>query len=295
MTEQGDNPFLDVPALLERSVPRAQTRWVLYAGGGFVLMLALSAYTGAQAAGGSGAAEAVSAIGMIGLVVAMGVMIWRTARAVQREQQEMQAAEELIQLRRWDQAAMMLQSMLSRPARSLQARVQSLIYLAAVLARYHRHSDVVAVYDHLLGMEIQNEPAVRALRLGRAMSLLQEERLFDVDRAISDLRRGGGAAESGGLALVEIYRDVKTGHPQEAIDLFQEKLPILRRQLGCRVGDAYALAARAYDLMGREQEAASAYETATVLSEEAELHRRYPEVAALAGKYAPVVRPTEAP
>ena len=30
----------------------------------------------------------------------------------------------------------------------------------------------------------------------------------------------------------EIYRDVKTGHPQEAVEMFEKSLPILRSHLG---------------------------------------------------------------
>src|SRR6476469_6385661 len=127
------------------------------------------------------------------------------------------------------------------------------------------------------------------------MGMLREDHLFDADRAIADLRRStrrseeseqsdassGPGLEYAGLALIEIYRDVKTGHPDEAIELFNAKLPILRQQLGHRVGDAYALAARAYDLLGRRDEAQDAYEKATSLSAGSELLRRYPEVAAL--------------
>jgi hypothetical protein len=136
------------------------------------------------------------------------------------------------------------------------------------------------------------------------MAMLRDDHLFDADRAISDLRRStrraeesdtngnaGPGFESAGLALIEIYRDVKTGHPAEAIELFNAKLPILRQQLGHRVGDSYALAARAYDLLDRQSDAQDAYEKATLLSPVEELNRRYPEVQNLAGKYRPATAP----
>jgi tetratricopeptide (TPR) repeat protein len=104
----------------------------------------------------------------------------------------------------------------------------------------------------------------------------------------------GAGVESAGLALVEIYRDVITGHPNEAIAIFEERLPVLRDQLGHRVADAYALAARAYDLLGRTVEAQAAYAKATVLSPLTELHRRYPELEKLAGRYQPSPAPPEA-
>lgn len=125
------------------------------------------------------------------------------------------------------------------------------------------------------------------------MSMLHEDRLFDVNKAIGDLRRSRDGQESAGLALVEIYRDVKTGHPEEAIEIFERKLPVMREQLGQRVADAHALAARAYDLLGREAEARAAYENATLLSPEVELQRRYAEVRPLGEKYPAAVAPAE--
>ena len=80
---------------------------------------------------------------------------------------------------------------------------------------------------------VQLDPnTAHALRLGRAMATVREEHLFDADRAISELRREVGDRDSAGLALIEIYRDVKTGHPAEAIDVFNSRLPALREQLG---------------------------------------------------------------
>jgi tetratricopeptide (TPR) repeat protein len=132
-----------------------------------------------------------------------------------------------------------------------------------------------------------------ALRLGRTMAMLQEDHLFDADRAISELRRGP-AAGSAALALVEIYRDVKTGHPNEALDLFQEKQLLLRDQLGHRMADAYALVARACDLLGNASEAADYFRKATLLAPAGELYRRYPEVQKLEGRYSPAPAPPEA-
>jgi tetratricopeptide (TPR) repeat protein len=230
---------------------------------------------------------------MIGLIASMGISAWVAARGVQREQQQMEAITELVQLRRWGEAGMMLQDLLSSPTRTPQARIQALVYLAAVLVRFHRFGDAIAVYDHLIDMDFEDDETMHALRLGRTMAILHEDRLFDADRAISELRRDRLDRESAGLYLVEIYRDVKTGHPQEAIDLFKEKLPVLRQQLGHRVADAYALITRAYDILGQAEAAQSAYEAATCLMPEAELQRRYAEVAALAGKYPPALRPME--
>jgi hypothetical protein len=68
----------------------------------------------------------------------------------------------------------------------------------------------------------------------------------------------------------------------------------MRGQLGHRVGDAYALIARAHDLQGQEREAAVAWEKATLLASPDELYRRYPEVAAIRDKYPAAPAPKEA-
>jgi tetratricopeptide (TPR) repeat protein len=227
----------------------------------------------------------------------MGAMALATMFTVKQhrlQQQTVEAIEELVQLRRWDQAGMALQLFLSTPARSARARAQALIYLASVLARHSRFEDALAVQNYLLEHDLVDDGTGYGLRLGRAMAMLHEDHLVDAHQAISDLRRGGASDHSGGLALVEIYRDVKTGHPNEAIELFSAKLPLMQQQLGHRVADAHALVARAYDQLGREAEARAAYERATLLSPVSELARRYPEVAKLADKYQPATAPPEA-
>jgi hypothetical protein len=131
------------------------------------------------------------------------------------------------------------------------------------------------------------------VKLARAMALLREDRLFDADRAISDLRRSGAAGKSGGLALLEMYRDVKTGHPTEALVGFAKTGEVIRQQLGHRMGDAYVLAAKAHDLLNQSDQAKSAYQTATLLAPAVELHRRYPETTDLARKYPAHPAPAE--
>src|SRR5690606_7370874 len=131
--------------------------------------------------------------------------------------------------------------LLSRPMRTQPARIRALILLGTILGRYHRFADAIMVYDYLLA-NVQMDPvSEHGLRLGRAMAILREDHLFDADRAISDLRRSD--RESGGLALIEMYRDVKAGHPEEAIAVFNERHHAMRRQLGHRLGDAYVLLA----------------------------------------------------
>ena len=278
-------PFLDVPVLLHGSAPRVRSGWFVYAAAGFLLVVLLATVAGRQGEPMRQAVEVLSAAAMIALMAVLSVLTVRTVRKHRADQQEIEGAGELVQLRRWPEAAALLQRVLSRPARSLRLRSQALIYLSAVLARYHRFDDAIAVQNHLLDNDLVDPQTAYGLRLGRAMALLHEDRLVDADRAMGELRRLAGKNDSAGLALVEIYRDVKTGHPEEAVALFEEKLPALRQQLGHRLGDAYALVARAHDLLGRSTEAADAFQRATLLSPAVELQRRYPEVSELLKKY----------
>jgi tetratricopeptide (TPR) repeat protein len=286
--------FLDVQSLIERSQARPRAGWFRYALGIFLLIVLGSAYLERESPALQQWINTFSAMLMLGLMITMAFLTWLSVQNFRLEQQHVQAAEELVQLRRWEEAAARLQSVLSRPMRSPQLRAQSLIYLSAVLARYHRYDDAINVQNYLLNNIPMDPRTTHSLRLGRAMAMLQEDHLVDADRAMSELRRGPEGADSGGLALLEIYRDVKTGHPDEAVKVFEEKLSALRQQLGHRLGDAYALVAKAYDVLGRNLEAQAAYENATLLMPRAELARRYAEVASLQDKYALAVQPAEA-
>ena len=294
MAEPVPYTFLDVPALLERSQPRPRAGWLGYAAGAVVLVLLMGAVQVAGTEAGRNAVRLVSAVTLMALVAALAVYVVGTVKRHKAEQAMVDAAAELVQLRRWPQAGLVLEQVLSRPARTHAARAQALVYLAAVLARYHRFDDAIAVQDHLLASDRVDPGTAFGLRIGRAMAMLRQDHLVDADRAMSELRRLEGPRESGGLALVEVYRDVKTGHPAEAIDVFQTKLPSLRDQLGHRTADAYALAARAYQLLARDAEAADAWAKATLLAPPVELVRRYPELEPVASRYPGIPAPAEA-
>ena len=278
--------FLDVPTLLERSVPRPRPTWAGYGVVALLIVMLMSWLVVSGATGnGRDIARLAAAGAMIGVVAGAAVMVVNAAKRLRAERAMIEAAGELVQLRRWPQAALVLEQILSHPAPSHGLRGQALIYLATVLARYHRFDDAIAVQNHLLEHELVDPATAFGVRVGRAMAMLREDHLWDADRAINELRRLQGTGESAALALVEIYRDVKTGHPDEAIDVFQTRLPSLRDQLGHRVADAYALVARAFDLRNRDAEAADAWAKATLLAPPAELLRRYPEVTAVADKH----------
>lgn len=288
--------FLEPDALIELSKPRARIPRVWLLLGGFLMVVVLSTLFGSGSPEARQMLEVVSAATMVGLMTALMVMTLVTVRRYRAEQQTVEAIGEMVQLRRWSEAAVALQVYLTRPARSLQLRTQALIFLGSILARYHRFEDAIRLYDHLLREELVDGATAYGLRLGRAMAMLREDHLVDADRAMSELRRmtAGSEVESGGLALLEIYRDVKTGHPAEAIEVFERKRDAIRDQLGHRSSDAWALVARAHDLLGQEAAAQEAFEKATLLAPPPELFRRYPEVQKMQDRYKPAYAPPEA-
>lgn len=295
-------PFLDVPYLLEASQPRQRGSWFVP---GISVLLVLtfgSAYLSRKSAQWKSAIDVISGLLMIGIIIAMGLIMWATVRRQRDERARIEAIEELVQLRRWQQAAAMLGDALSRPTVSPSGRVQYLLFLSSVLARYNRFDDAIAVQNHLMENVDLDPSTLHALRLGRAMAMLRQDHLVDADRAINELRRDVSRATdpsqpeaeapvSGGLSLIEMYRDVKTGHAAEAIEMFGRTLPAMRAQLGHRVADAHALAAKAYDLLGDSLNGQANWERATLLSPEIELQRRYPELSSLASKYRAITSP----
>jgi tetratricopeptide (TPR) repeat protein len=285
--------FLDVHELIEQSQPRPRVGWFGYAAGIFLLVVVASALINSRVPGAKVVVDLFAKLAMVGIIIGMSLLMHFTVRRQREEMKQVEALEELVQLRRWPEAAMLARAMLSTPTRTPQARAQALIFLSSILARYHRFEDAIAVHNHLLDSINFDDSTAHGIRLGRAMAMLREDHLVDADRAISDLRRTAQGRESAGLALVELYRDVKTGHPTEAIERFNSALPLFQKQLGHRTGDAYALLARAYDMRGKETHAAAAYEKATHLTAVSELNRRYPEVASLATKYAAAEVPAE--
>ena len=285
---------LDVHELIERSQPEPRVGWLWYAVGVFLLVVLTSAYITTRWTNLRAVVDVASRIVMVGVIIAMALITSLTVRRQRDEMKRIEALEEMVQLRRWPEAMETARQVLSQPTRTPAARIQALIFLSSVLSRYHRFEDAITVHNHLLDNVQFDDATAHGIRLGRAMAMLREDHLVDADRAISELRRSPNARESAGLALVELYRDVKTGHPDEAIEHFDRALPLFRQQLGHRTGDAYALLAKAYDLLGRRDDARQAYEKATLLAAVSELHRRYPEVATLADKFSPAPSPMEA-
>lgn len=303
MTRLDDQPqppqSLDVPYLLSASVPRGERPL------GRFLLIGIALAVVAWMLGRAGGAAA-PLIGLLALIAGFAGVLWLSARSLAEhrgEQQAVRTVETLMQLRRWQEAAGLLQSILARPMRLETMRAKALVYLSGVLSRYHRFDDAIAVQNHLLEGPMLDGEGIYAVRLGRAMAMLRADHLFDADRAINELRkmvsraveagqesttgehrtdvaaRVAPSRESAALALVEMYRDVKTGHPDEALQTFDLAREAMRRQLGHRLADGYALGARAAQMIGDAERARRLWADATLLAPAPELLRRYPEIA----------------
>lgn len=281
--------FLDLPLLLSGSEPQPRLPWFGIALAGSVILLVGGLVAG-NAAGTS--LQLIASLALAAIFLTLPFVLRFRAKAIREEQSAVQTVMECVQLRRWPEAAAAVRAALGKPARSFALRNEALVYLSAILSRYHRFEDAIAVQNYLIDGERVPPIMAYGLKLGRAMAMLREDHLVDADQAISALRRNG-PENSAGLALVEMYRHVKTGHPEDALAVFQNKIQIFRDQLGHRAADAYALAARAFDLLNRNAEAADAFTRATLLAPAIELYRRYPEVERMAGRYQPASAPPE--
>src|SRR5947207_4257647 len=136
--DEAQPTFLNVPELLERSQPSAHRGWFWYAVGVFLLIVMISAYVGVEHPAAENAIHVLSLLAMFALATAMVAITFLTVRNQRLQQEQLDAVSELIQLRRWPEAATIAQNLLSRPTRSPALRAQALIYLTSVLARYHR-------------------------------------------------------------------------------------------------------------------------------------------------------------
>ena len=280
--------FLDVPVLLEASQPRPRVPW-FWLTAGALGVLVFAAMAGSTQAG---VMRGVVLVLVFLLFFVFPVMARWALRQLQVDQRAVAGVGESVRLRKWPEAAMGVEQILSRPARSLKLRGEALVYLATILARYHRFEDALSVYEHVLSNDLADPPTAYGIKIARVVAMLREDNLLDADRALTDLKRSG-PADSAGYVLASMFRDVKTGHPADAIALFEARRDSLRNQLGHRLGDVWALAAAGYDLLGQSAQAGDAFARATALSPLTELCRRYPEVEKLVGRYAPTPAPPE--
>ena len=118
--------------------------------GGMIVVILFSGVLSAAAGSAGLLVEVASALMIVSLMVGLMMFSATVVRRVRAEQQAVESIGEVVQLRRWNEAAGQLDQTLGRPMRTHAARAQALVYLGAVLARYQRFDDAIAIYDYLL-------------------------------------------------------------------------------------------------------------------------------------------------
>lgn len=320
LTQSSQWPPIDVPALIALSRPTGSGQRL-----GLVVPAAWALVLATAIAGKSSGVSTAVAFVAIAATASVSMILRSSNRGVERERQVVGRIEDQLALKNVGQVLPELSALLSRPMRRVDHRLRALVLLATALARIDRQDDALLLYEELLDREQIIGPGAAAVRLARAVALLKADRLYDADRAISDLRRdlsrrpqpdrretgpaatpeaaaiagptdfstlpaAGDAMTYAATRLVELYRDVKTGHPVDAIELFTADRQALRTGLGHRYAEALALVAAAHDRLNHPEEAAGHFADATALAPAVDLVRRYPELAPLPGRYA--VTPT---
>jgi hypothetical protein len=295
MTAVEPQNLFDVDALLHQSLPRrARGGWLLPVAFGVFVMVIAALFVAAGEPMVAPVMRVFAAAAVFGLFVAYGFAGYARSQKVRRDRAIVENLEELVMLRRWPQAAASAGAILSEPMLGHGSRVQALVYLSSILSRYHQFDGAIRVQDYLIEHVEMEGGLALTIRLGRAMAMLRDDRLLDVDRAISELRRFPNADKIAGVALVELYRDVKTGHPNEAVAIYRGREALFGAQLAHRAADAHFLAAKAFSMINDEKAAREAFEKATLLAPACELARRYPEAADLLKKFIPAAAPPEA-
>ena len=247
--------FLDPKGLIEASEGQ---RFVPPAWPVLFIVMALVVASASLSGPDAGAAQAAVVVGLIIAWTVHAAIRRSFGRGIAAEIQAVNAIEELVQLRRWMEAADLTQRVLSRPMYIRERRLAAMVCLASLLTRYHRFTDARVVHEFLLSDSAfdSNSPTAHSIRVARAIGMLREDYLVDADKAMGDLRRevnrardevrrhrgveAANEVQSAGLALLELYRDVKTRHYEEAVVGFERSRPVLRDQLGMRVAGRVA-------------------------------------------------------
>ena len=122
MSPPSPPPPLDVATLLELSETQPRVNWFWYGLGLFMLLVAMSTFGSAYSATARQAIELLSVLVLIGLMALIAFMTSFTVRKFRVQQETVEAIEELMQLRRWEEAGMSLQMFLSQPSYSPRLR-----------------------------------------------------------------------------------------------------------------------------------------------------------------------------
>lgn len=224
---------------------------------------------------------------IVPLIVPLGVLAFalcwgaHLAAEMRAEDRAVGNAEDALHAERLELAAHIIANLTASAMYSNANRFRALwVYIGALLD-LRRFDDVVSASGQMLAEGVPSDMA-GPLWAAMAYSLLREDRLVDATGALHELRKLSRSDSAGPapamLALVEMYRDVTSGHPDEVLESHAKHRDAIAAALGYRVSDADALAALAAHLRQRHDFAATLWQRATLLQPAAELLTRYPEL-----------------
>lgn len=227
---------------------------------------------------------------LLGLAVAWGGYM---SRQLRDEEEAVCQIEDAVRLRTYEPMIWTLAGLLSRPMLSPLARARALFAYVGAMVKFGRFEEAALAVDLMLDEGVP-VGMVGSLRGARAYAMLREDRLFDADRALTDIKKMGRDGPMGALlALSEQYRDVRTGHADDVLEKHSARRTLVAGHISTRVADLDALAAWAALRLGQRELASALWRRATTVGQASELTERYPELSSVAGELSPTPLPAE--
>lgn len=226
-----------------------------------------------------------------GLLIGLIIWVWIRARRQEEAIARLESATEAIQFHDWERGESLIVSLLQRPLDPPGARLRALLGLATVAEGQRQY----AVCQHVLERVRRECVADRGLdayvRIALADTMLQNDQLHDAVQLIERLNREDlPASLKARVEMLNLFRAVRMGQAQDAVDRADERRELFRRHLGTKAGYGYGLLAAAFDRAGESGRAAAMWCDATTLLDAAEIVDRFAEVRFVAAKYSSAKR-----
>src|SRR5262245_14956030 len=103
--EESPVQFLDVPTLLESSQPQPRGNWMWFGVGIFFVVVVFSTWAGSHMPELQPLIKVFSALMFMGVIVMLSVFTLMTVKSQRERMEQLESVEEMIQLRRWPDAA----------------------------------------------------------------------------------------------------------------------------------------------------------------------------------------------
>ncbi len=205
------------------------------------------------------------------------------AHRLRRLNQRVMQAQQLTMMRDHQAALRLAWETMPTAVHQPQSHSALTAILAAALDQVKAHEAAIVAYDELLDRLPAEHPGSVFLKVQRAISLLQCDRLLDADNALRSLRGVADAVQQSVTRavyrLAVLLQQVRTNHFTDALEAAPTLLDDLR-PLGIEAGYGHALMALSFS-QAPEGDAARSQEwwsRATLLVEPAALIQRFAEL-----------------